>query len=155
MRTRSLDVLVASDLAARGLDIEHISHMINYDLPDDPEVYVHRIGRTARVGRTGKAWSLASAREGRLLTEIEKLTGVFIETLEYPDFKPGPIPHDVVEQRNREAEEIADPAASLRARASGKSTQSLSDEELKARFPDGKIPKSQPRRTLGSRLRRY
>ena len=155
MRAGSLDVLVASDLAARGLDIEHISHVINYDLPDDPEVYVHRIGRTARVGRTGKAWSFASAREGKLLTEIEKLTGVLIETLDYTTFKPGPIPRDVVEQRKREAEEIADPAAALKARTAQKSVQTLSDEELKQRFPDGNIPKSQPRRTLGSRMRRY
>lgn len=155
MRSGALDVLVASDLAARGLDIEHISHVINYDLPDDPEVYVHRIGRTARVGRTGNAWSFASAREGRLLTEIEKLTGVLIEHIDDTNFKPGPIPRDVIEQRKRETEEMADPDASLRARAAQKSPLALSEEELKARFPDGNIPQSQPRRTLGSRMRRY
>jgi len=64
-RDGKLDVLVASDLAARGLDIEHISHVINYDLPDDPEVYIHRIGRTARAGRRGTAWSFVMPDQGQ------------------------------------------------------------------------------------------
>ncbi len=86
MREGKLDVLIASDLAARGLDIEHISHVINYDLPEDPEIYVHRIGRTARAGRRGIAWSFVSSEQGQLLTEVEKFTGVLIEKLDYPDF---------------------------------------------------------------------
>ncbi len=52
---RRLPLLVATDVAARGLDIEHVTHVINYDLPNSPEIYVHRIGRTGRVGRTGRA----------------------------------------------------------------------------------------------------
>ncbi|NJL31693.1 MAG: DEAD/DEAH box helicase [Phycisphaerales bacterium] len=64
LRQGNLDVLVASDLAARGLDVEHISHVINYDLPDDPEVYVHRIGRTARAGKRGVAWAFVTSNRG-------------------------------------------------------------------------------------------
>ncbi len=99
LREGNVNVLVASDLAARGLDVEHISHVINYDLPDDPEVYVHRIGRTARVGRRGVAWAFVTPEQGQLLTEIEKLAGVMIERHAELDFKPGPVPEDVREQR--------------------------------------------------------
>ena len=68
-------VLVATDLASRGLDFSDISHVINYDLPDAPEVYVHRIGRTARAGASGKAITLCSSDERPQLRQIEKLTG--------------------------------------------------------------------------------
>ena len=66
-------ILVATDIAARGIDIDHVAHVINYDLPQVPEDYVHRIGRTARAGRTGKALSLISHEERPLWREIEKL----------------------------------------------------------------------------------
>ena len=61
-------MLVATDVAARGLDIEHVSHVINYDIPTSPEVYVHRIGRTGRIGREGVAITLVDPREQRLLS---------------------------------------------------------------------------------------
>jgi ATP-dependent RNA helicase DeaD len=64
-------VLVATDVAARGLDIDDISHVFNFDLPEDPEIYVHRIGRTGRAGKTGIAISLVTPREKRNLKEIE------------------------------------------------------------------------------------
>jgi ATP-dependent RNA helicase DeaD len=67
------ELLVATDVAARGLDIEHISHVVNFDIPEDPEQYVHRIGRTARAGRSGDAITLVAPREMRLLREIERL----------------------------------------------------------------------------------
>jgi ATP-dependent RNA helicase RhlE len=66
-------VLVATDIAARGLDVDGISHVINYDLPVEPEVYIHRIGRTARAGAGGDAVSFCSAGERDLLRAIEKL----------------------------------------------------------------------------------
>lgn len=153
MREGKLAVLIASDLAARGLDIEHISHVINYDLPDDPELYVHRIGRTARVGRRGVAWSFATSSDGRVLTEIEKLTGVLIEQMHYPDFKPGPIPQDIAQDREMAASKPTDPNEAMRLRAMPKPAESLAEDELSLKFPGGKIPKSLPRRTLGSRLR--
>ena len=83
-RANQLKVLVATDVAARGLDIEDISHVFNYHLPDDPEVYVHRIGRTGRAGKTGVAISLISPREKRRLREIEALTKQPIKKMEIP-----------------------------------------------------------------------
>jgi ATP-dependent RNA helicase DeaD len=74
-RDGSLDVLVATDVAARGLDIEHVSHVVNYDVPPDPDQYVHRIGRTGRAGREGVAITLVEPREHRLLRNIEAATG--------------------------------------------------------------------------------
>ena len=66
-RKEQADILVATDVAARGLDIEHVSHVINFDVPTSPEVYVHRIGRTGRIGREGVAITLAKPREQRFL----------------------------------------------------------------------------------------
>ncbi len=79
-----LDILVATDVAARGLDVERISHVLNYDIPYDVEAYVHRIGRTGRAGREGDAILFASNRERRLLRAIEKSTGKTIEKMEMP-----------------------------------------------------------------------
>ena len=70
-RQNQVKVLVATDVAARGLDIDDISHVFNYDLPEDPEIYVHRIGRTGRAGKTGIAISLVTPREKRLLKDVE------------------------------------------------------------------------------------
>ncbi|MBP8272848.1 MAG: DEAD/DEAH box helicase [Acidobacteria bacterium] len=78
------DMLVATDVAARGLDIDHVSHVFNYDVPNAPEVYVHRIGRTGRAGRDGIAISLVDHRERRQLRSIEQLTKQPIEVLPLP-----------------------------------------------------------------------
>src|SRR5688572_13967081 len=83
-RANQLKVLVATDVAARGLDIEDISHVFNYHLPDDAEVYVHRIGRTGRAGKTGVAITLLSPREKRRLREVEALTKQPIKKMELP-----------------------------------------------------------------------
>lgn len=74
VRGGEADLLVATDVAARGLDVEHISHVVNYDVPASPETYVHRIGRTGRAGRAGTAITLAEPREHRLVRSIEQLT---------------------------------------------------------------------------------
>jgi ATP-dependent RNA helicase DeaD len=74
LKDGSLDILVATDVAARGLDVERISHVVNYDLPTDLEAYVHRIGRTGRAGRKGDAISFVTPRERYLLKAIEKHT---------------------------------------------------------------------------------
>ncbi|WP_319437637.1 DEAD/DEAH box helicase [Mycobacterium sp. RTGN5] len=74
LKSGAIDILVATDVAARGLDVERISHVLNYDIPHDPESYVHRIGRTGRAGRSGTALLFVSPRERHLLKSIEKVT---------------------------------------------------------------------------------
>jgi ATP-dependent RNA helicase DeaD len=83
-RDGSLDVLVATDVAARGLDIEHVSHVVNYDVPSNPDAYVHRIGRTGRAGREGVAITLVEPREHRLLRNIEASTRSKFEIAHLP-----------------------------------------------------------------------
>jgi ATP-dependent RNA helicase DeaD len=83
-RAAKVDLLVATDVAARGLDIEHLSHVVNYDVPAAAESYVHRIGRTGRAGRAGTAITLAEPREHRLLRSIEQLTKQKIEVATVP-----------------------------------------------------------------------
>lgn len=87
VRSGKTDLLMATDVAARGLDIEHVSHVVNYDLPADPESYVHRIGRTGRAGRIGTAITLADPREHRLLRTIEHFTKQKIEVQPVPTVK--------------------------------------------------------------------
>jgi ATP-dependent RNA helicase DeaD len=84
LKKGSLDILVATDVAARGLDVERISHVFNYDIPYDAEAYIHRIGRTGRAGRQGDAILFVSPRERRMLKTIERATRGKIEPLELP-----------------------------------------------------------------------
>ena len=84
LKSGKLDILIATDVAARGLDVDRVSHVINYDIPYDVEAYVHRIGRTGRAGRKGDAILFAANRERRLLRTIEKATGNTIEKMELP-----------------------------------------------------------------------
>ena len=83
-RDGALDVLVATDVAARGLDIEQVTHVVNYDVPSSPDVYVHRIGRTGRAGREGVAITLVEPREHRLLRDIERAIGAPLEIVGLP-----------------------------------------------------------------------
>ena len=80
-------VLVATDVAARGLDIDELSHVINFELPNNPEDYVHRIGRTGRAGTKGFAISLTSKEENNALADIEKLLGIKINTEQIEGFE--------------------------------------------------------------------
>lgn len=84
LKKGKLDILVATDVAARGLDVNRISHVVNYDIPYDTEAYIHRIGRTGRAGRKGEAILFVSPRERRMLGAIEKATRHKIEPLELP-----------------------------------------------------------------------
>ena len=74
LKDGSIDILVATDVAARGLDVERISHVVNFDIPHDPESHVHRIGRTGRAGRSGTALLFVTPRERHLLNSIERVT---------------------------------------------------------------------------------
>ncbi|NLS08994.1 DEAD/DEAH box helicase [Nesterenkonia sp. MY13] len=105
-----IDVLVATDVAARGLDVERISHVFNYDIPLDTESYVHRIGRTGRAGRSGEAILFVTPREKRLLRAIEKATRQQVEQMNLPT--------------------VADVNASRLERFSERITQTLAGEEL-------------------------
>jgi len=84
LKAGKLDVLVATDVAARGLDVDRISHVVNFDLPIDTESYVHRIGRTGRAGRSGEAISFVTPRERRLLTAIERATRQPLTPMQLP-----------------------------------------------------------------------
>ncbi len=84
LRDAKLDILVATDVAARGLDVERVSHVINYDIPTDTESYVHRIGRTGRAGRPGDAISFVTPRERYLLKHIEKATRRPLDQMQLP-----------------------------------------------------------------------
>lgn len=165
MHAGSLSVLVASDLAARGIDVENITHVINYDLPEDPEVYIHRIGRTARAGKKGVAWTFVTSEQGPLLTAVEKLANIEIPRLEYPDFQPSP---------GREGREggrggrgggdrgprqqgggapapEAPPTPPVRAMVAAPPKPAAAVDA--SRFPGGMVPTKLPPRTLGGRVR--
>jgi ATP-dependent RNA helicase DeaD len=84
LRAATAELLIATDVAARGLDIEHLTHVVNFDVPSAPEAYVHRIGRVGRAGREGVAITLAEPREHRLLKQIERVVGKKIEIAKIP-----------------------------------------------------------------------
>jgi len=84
LRRGDLDILVATDVAARGLDVTRVSHVLNYDIPNDTESYIHRIGRTGRAGRTGEAILFVAPRERRLLLSIEKATRQRMDAMRLP-----------------------------------------------------------------------
>jgi len=84
LKSGKLDILIATDVAARGLDVDRITHVVNYDIPYDTESYVHRIGRTGRAGRTGDAILFVAPRERKLLGNIEKATKQKVEQMDLP-----------------------------------------------------------------------
>jgi ATP-dependent RNA helicase DeaD len=84
LKSGKLDILVATDVAARGLDVDRITHVVNFDLPIDTESYVHRIGRTGRAGRSGDAISFVTPRERRMLTSIERATRQPLTQMQLP-----------------------------------------------------------------------
>jgi ATP-dependent RNA helicase DeaD len=98
-RTGKFDVLIATDLASRGIDVADISHIINYDVPEDPEVYVHRVGRTARMGAAGKAYTFIARDQGEQLTKIENLINMVIPQAMLEGFEASPTPSDWTDQK--------------------------------------------------------
>lgn len=87
LKNKTLDIVVATEVAARGLDVERIDLVVNYDIPTDPESYVHRIGRTGRAGRSGKAITFITPRERGLLAAIERTIKTRIEQIQIPSLK--------------------------------------------------------------------
>ncbi|HEV7920958.1 MAG TPA: DEAD/DEAH box helicase [Thermoanaerobaculia bacterium] len=84
LKSGQIEIVVATDVAARGLDVEQITHVVNYDVPNDVEAYVHRIGRTGRAGRSGVATLFITPRERRMMREIERFTGTQIKPMKMP-----------------------------------------------------------------------
>jgi ATP-dependent RNA helicase DeaD len=100
LKKKSLDIVVATDVAARGLDVDRISHVVNYDIPYDTEAYIHRIGRTGRAGRTGHAILFVAPRERRMLAAIEKATRHRIREMRLPTRE------DIAERRVEQFKEM-------------------------------------------------
>ena len=98
-----LQVLVATDIAARGIDIDQLPHVVNYDLPNVPEDYIHRIGRTGRAGATGEAISLVCVDERDFLRDIERLIKREIPSVVVPGFAPDPSarPQPILQRQQR------------------------------------------------------
>ncbi len=83
-RNKHLQLLIATDVAARGLDVQDLTHVINYNLPDDPEIYIHRTGRTGRAGKYGTAITISHSREGKRIKELEHLSGKKFRHMQIP-----------------------------------------------------------------------
>jgi ATP-dependent RNA helicase RhlE len=115
-RSGEAEILVATDIAARGIDVDGIRMVVNFDVPTDPEVYVHRVGRTARAGAQGLALTLISPDEWLLMADVEKLIGKGFPREVIPGFEPSVPP---LQPRSQEAE-AARPERSVRARRGGK-----------------------------------
>ncbi len=132
-RRHKIKLLVATDLAARGLDVSAITHIINYDIPLDAEVYVHRIGRTARMGARGKAISFITNEQGKQITQIEVLINKIIEERTYDGFVSRPPREDF---------------------AAPPKHQQVSRFDSPVSTPeDGSTPIKAPPKTLGSKFR--
>ena len=107
-KERGMPLLVATDVAARGLDIEHVTHVINYDVPNSPEIYVHRIGRTGRVGRTGRAITFVTPKQREEIPHIERVAKTVIGEWEPPEER---IEHAPRPRRRDHAAERKEPTA--------------------------------------------
>lgn len=165
LRSGQLEVLIASDLASRGIDVEGITHVINYDLPDDIELYVHRIGRTARAGRGGVAWSFVTPDQGGLLTDIERLINAEVPKLDYSDFEPGPVPDWVQKERDQKERSNANKGSRFATPTAPASTPAAADPAGPAttsgapavvdpsKFPGGIVPSKLPPRRMQGRVK--
>jgi len=130
-------VLVATDVAARGIDIEALPFVVNYDLPHNAEDYVHRIGRTGRAGASGEAISLVSESETRYLKDIERLIGNPIEAVIVPGFEPGAADVPAYQSRPpRPSERAADRPIER--------TGERTAERARERAPDRRPPHTKP-----------
>jgi len=133
------EILVATDVAARGLDVDGINHVVNYDLPDDSETYVHRIGRTGRMGRKGVAWSFVTRQE---TSQIEKISSTWNLSIEFTDAPalPEGVGRDPIGRRD-DWDEVSDVFGMVKVRVSvgktGSSKKDLADWIIQhARVPD-------------------
>jgi superfamily II DNA/RNA helicase len=154
-KSEEINILVASDVAARGLDIKGVSHVFNFDVPWHPDDYVHRIGRTGRAGRTGVAITLASKEDAEAVAQIEKLTGMKIPLVDAP--AAAPETEDAPEARERAEPERAErpradrPRSDRPRRERGGRNRSESREPRESREPQAApSPRSGPARAAPS-----
>ena len=117
-------MLVATDVAQRGLDIEGISHVVNYDIPKDPEDYIHRIGRTGRAGASGTAYTFVTAADLGQLHAIERMLGYKLQRVSVPDF-------DYAGGTNEPAKQIDAQVNRAGARMGTRNASELSPEQLR------------------------
>jgi ATP-dependent RNA helicase DeaD len=134
-KEHKVPLLVATDIAARGLDIEHVTHVINYDLPNNPEIYVHRIGRTGRVGRTGRAITFATAKQAGDLKTIERVVKVPIEEWEPPEERIEHAPRP----RHREAPPKAPADGTVKLFCSRGRRSGIEEEDLRFALEEGAV----------------
>jgi ATP-dependent RNA helicase RhlE len=163
-----LQVLVATDIAARGIDIEALPHVVNYDLPNVSEDYVHRIGRTGRAGESGQAVSLVSGEDRSYLRDIERLIGRKIEQRIVPGFEPGSGYHSAQPEpqgrrgqrphsqprrpeRSRSAQRRSEPAPSGRGRERGERVREGGRQQARG----DATPSERTRETVQAQQREY
>jgi superfamily II DNA/RNA helicase len=147
-RTGKFDVLIATDLASRGIDVADISHIVNYDLPEDPEVYVHRVGRTARMGAHGIAYSFVARDQGELLTKIENLINMVIPQATLEGFEPSPPPSDWTDHQPAPSA----PAKPVQSRFERPFAAGTMAAATTATSESGSAPAVLPPRTIGSKI---
>jgi superfamily II DNA/RNA helicase len=141
-RTGKFDVLVATDLASRGIDVADISHIINFDVPDDPEAYVHRVGRTARMGAKGKAFMFVTREQGDELTKIENLINMVIPQATLEGWEPRPTPSDWTEG----------PPGAMQVTSSKPIVNRFERPMVASSSPEGAAPVTIPPRNIGSKI---
>jgi len=146
-RSGKFDVLIATDLASRGIDVADISHIINYDMPEDPEVYVHRVGRTARMGAAGKAFSFVTPQQGAELTKVENLINMVIPVARLEGFEASPTPSDWIDGPQFQPQTPSKPQPSRFERAYGSAPTSTA-----AVSGPAPTPVTLPPRTIGSKI---
>jgi ATP-dependent RNA helicase DeaD len=152
-----LAVLVASDVAARGIDVGGITHVVNFDLPDDPEVYVHRIGRTARAGRRGVAWTFVTREQGKMLSQIEDLINIMVPKMDYPDFIGSPRPGGWRDEPTggRPPVVVEGVPTELRNRfaVDEKPDVTVDAKSMASKFPGGIVPSKMPPKRMKGRVK--
>ena len=148
-RGGKFDVLIATDLASRGIDVADISHIVQYDISEDPEVYVHRVGRTARMGQRGKAFLFVMPDQGDELTKIEALINMVIPQAKLEGFEPRPTPADWTEGKPGAYVPTGDakPVVNRYERAYSPSGSGSSDPSRQA-----PVTIQAPPRTIGSKI---
>ena len=138
-------MLIATDLASRGIDVAHISHIVNYDLPEDPEVYVHRVGRTARMGEKGIAYTFVGRDQGDELSKVEALINMVIPQATLEGFEASPTPADWEERApGWQPSEPSKPVINRFERPYGSSGGAVTSA--------GGAPIALPPRTIGSKI---